>query len=58
MSTCPVCYDTSVTCEYADSGTLVDLPCGCQDVHYPDGRVCREHDHVHCDGQPRKDPSR
>lgn len=29
---------------------LVQLPCGCQDVHYADGRVEREHDYVACDG--------
>lgn len=29
---------------------LVSLPCGCQDVHYADGRVEREHDYVECDG--------
>ena len=32
--------------------TLVELPCGCQDIHYADGRVDREHDHVECDGRP------
>jgi hypothetical protein len=31
---------------------LVDLPCGCQDVHYACGYVDREHDHVACDGVP------
>jgi hypothetical protein len=28
--------------------TLVDLPCGCQDVHYACGYIDREHDHVQC----------
>lgn len=32
--------------------TLVDLPCGCQDVHYACGYVDREHDHVACSGEP------
>jgi hypothetical protein len=31
---------------------LVDLGCGCQDVHYACGYVDREHDHVACDGRP------
>lgn len=31
--------------------TLVDLPCGCQDVVRACGCRCREHEHVHCDGQ-------
>lgn len=29
---------------------LVELPCGCQDVHYACGYVDREHDHVDCPG--------
>jgi hypothetical protein len=29
---------------------LVDLPCGCQDVHYACGYIDREHDHVVCTG--------
>ncbi len=33
---------------------LVDLPCGCQDVHYADGTVCFEHAHVDCDGTPEE----
>jgi hypothetical protein len=33
-----------------DGYELVDLPCGCQDVVYADGRICHEHDHVKCDG--------
>ena len=28
------------------------LPCGCVDIHYTDGTVDREHDHVICDGLP------
>lgn len=35
-----------------NGGKLLDLPCGCQDVAYPCGCVCREHAHLHCDGQP------
>jgi hypothetical protein len=31
---------------------MVDLPCGCQDIHYRCGCVCREHAHLQCDGQP------
>jgi hypothetical protein len=38
--------------------TLVDLPCGCQDVHYEDGTVDREHDHVECDGTPLAEAGR
>ena len=34
---------------------LVDLPCGCQDVHYADGRIDYEHDHVECDGRRDSD---
>ncbi len=35
----------------ADVGfSYVNLPCGCQDVHYADGTVCFEHAHVDCDG--------
>lgn len=30
---------------------LVDLPCGCQDIHYADGTSCLEHNHVECDGK-------
>ena len=30
--------------------TLVDLPCGCQDVHYACGYIDREHYHVACSG--------
>jgi hypothetical protein len=30
--------------------TLVDLSCGCQDVHYACGYIDREHDHVACPG--------
>lgn len=33
-------------------GQLIELPCGCQDVPYACGCICREHAHVHCDGQP------
>lgn len=33
---------------------LETLPCGCQDVHYSDGSVDLEHDHVQCDGTPVK----
>ncbi len=33
---------------------LVDLPCGCQDVHYNDGTICHEHNHVDCDGPPEE----
>lgn len=29
---------------------LEDLACGCQDVHYANGEVDREHDHVQCAG--------
>ena len=29
--------------------TVVNLPCGCQDVAYGCGYVDREHDHVVCD---------
>ena len=29
---------------------LVELACGCQDVHYACGYVDREHDHVDCPG--------
>ena len=32
--------------------TLVDLPCGCTDVYYPNGIVDREHNYVVCDGLP------
>ncbi len=32
----------------------VDLPCGCQDVHYAGGTVCFEHAHVDCDGTPEE----
>jgi hypothetical protein len=37
---------------YEEPGTykLVELPCGCQDVHYADGTIDREHDHVECPG--------
>ncbi len=35
--------------------TLVDLPCGCQDVHYACGYVDREHDWVACPGVPLAD---
>ena len=35
---------------------LVDLPCGCQDVHYACGYVDREHDHVACSGEPPAPP--
>jgi hypothetical protein len=28
--------------------TLIDLPCGCQDVVFTDDTVCHEHDHVQC----------
>lgn len=31
---------------------LVDLDCGCQDVHFANGDVDREHDHVECTGFP------
>ena len=31
---------------------LVNLDCGCQDVHFADGIVDREHDHVECTGFP------
>lgn len=31
---------------------LVDLPCGCQDVHHRCGFVDYEHDWVVCDGKP------
>jgi hypothetical protein len=34
-----------------ESAVLVDLPCGCQDVHYEDGSVCYEHTHVICLGK-------
>lgn len=27
---------------------LVDLPCGCQDMHYACGYIDREHDYVQC----------
>lgn len=37
-----------------DGKTLVDLPCGCQDVHYADGTVCYEHAHVECNGAPEE----
>ena len=30
--------------------TLVELPCGCMDVHYACGYVDREHDFVICPG--------
>lgn len=29
---------------------LIELPCGCQDVHYACGYTDREHDHVDCPG--------
>jgi hypothetical protein len=48
MAICTVCSATDLPAEHA----LVMLPCGCADVVYPDGRVCHEHDHVCCDGQP------
>lgn len=41
--------------EIADN-TLVDLPCGCQDVHYVDGTICFEHAHVECDATPKERP--
>lgn len=34
--------------------TLVDLPCGCQDVQFADGTACFEHAHVECDGTPEE----
>lgn len=50
---------TTTTCpcrtRRSDPGHLVQLPCGCADVHYPDGTVCREHTHVECDGTPNGD---
>ena len=33
--------------------TLVELACGCQDVHYACGYVDREHYYVDCPGTPR-----
>lgn len=27
---------------------LITLPCGCVDVHYLDGTICYEHNHVRC----------
>lgn len=33
------------------SYTEVEIPCGCVDIHYFDGSVDREHDHVECDGR-------
>jgi hypothetical protein len=46
LAECPV---------HGDAGGyhLVDLPCGCQDITYPDGTTTREHDHTACDRQPR-----
>jgi hypothetical protein len=32
---------------------LIELPCGCQDVHYACGYTDREHDYVNCSGCPR-----
>jgi hypothetical protein len=32
---------------------LVDLICGCQDLHYDCGYIDREHDIVVCDGMPK-----
>lgn len=34
------------------ASVLIDLPCGCQDVHYECGGVDYEHDHVECGGTP------
>ena len=34
--------------------TLVELPCGCQDVHYACGYVDREHAWVACPGADRE----
>ncbi len=48
----PVC--TGHRLHPADTATYVDLPCGCQDVHYADGTVCFEHAHVDCDGTPEE----
>ena len=36
--------------------TLVELPCGCQDVHYACGYTDREHDYVACPGIPPEAP--
>ena len=33
--------------------TLVDLPCGCQDVHYGCGYISHEHEFVACDRTPQ-----
>jgi hypothetical protein len=37
--------------DLSESLTLVDLPCGCQDVVFACGYIDHEHDHVQCDGK-------